>query len=283
MGPTIKPRRRWDSDSTWASWLNPPAWQGQTAPYSLLGQGFLRACMPGSGDLEPFLVWKSNVTGTVQVAITMASADGFQVHFLKNDDVLDGVAPTGSYSFSQALSVVPGDSLTVHLGAWGNYPTVETAFTVTLMPAALEGDVSLGGYLGDNATVGVKFELAPVGGGTVVSRYTLLNAGGGFRLDNITPGAYNVSVKSEGSLRAELDNVSILSDPTVLENPIVLQMGDINGDNSVSFEDFSILQNSYGRSGVNPVSAAALASGGCGALGVMLMALMGLAVYGYMR
>ena len=43
--------------TTWASWLTPPAWQGNTPPESFIGEGFLRASTPGTGDQYPFLTW----------------------------------------------------------------------------------------------------------------------------------------------------------------------------------------------------------------------------------
>ena len=42
--------------------------------------------------------------------------------------------------------------------------------------------------------------------------------------------------------------------PTVLPDNVTLNGGDSNGDNAVSFEDFSILQNSYGQTGVSAAS-----------------------------
>ena len=75
-----------------------------------------------------------------------------------------------------------------------------------------------------------------------------------------------------------VDNVTVSTDPTDL-GTIVLRAADANGDNQVSFEDFSLLQNNYGQSGTagaNPLAAAA--AGGCGPLGLLLISVLGLAL-----
>ena len=151
---------------------------------------------------------------------------------------------------------------------------------IELVTPSLQGTVALQGYLGDNTTLGVNFQLTPVGGGQTITRSIFLNADGSFLLDNITPGTYTVAVKNNASLKTVLNNVSINANPTVLANPIVLTGADCNGDNAVSFEDFSILQNAYGQSGgaAGPLSAAVAATGGCGSLGVLLLTGMGLAL-----
>lgn len=56
----------------------------------------------------------------------------------------------------------------------------------------------------------------------------------------------------------------------------MLTGADVNGDNQVGFEDFAVLQNSYGQSGVsaaNPLATAA-ATGGCGTLGIVLLSIL---------
>jgi hypothetical protein len=120
----------------WADWLSPPAWQGSTAPQSLLGQGFMKACQPGTGDQFPFLMWVSNVTGQVQINIAITNADGnYQAKVFKNNDTLDEEEGSSSdWSYSNLLNVIAGDKVALRLGSWGNYPTVDADFTVTYVP-----------------------------------------------------------------------------------------------------------------------------------------------------
>ena len=146
----------------------------------------------------------------------------------------------------------------------------------------LQGQVIPSGFLGDNGTIGLKFELTPTGIGIPTSRYVLLNADGTFALDDIVFNTYNITVQGDTWLKTAINGVTISADPTTLTDPIVLQSADCNGDNSISFEDFSMLQNGYGRSGVaggSPLAAAA-ATGGCGSLGILFLAILGLGLGG---
>lgn len=154
-------------------------------------------------------------------------------------------------------------------------------------PVDVYGTVVVEGFVGERAGVGVKFEWTPAGGGTAITRYALLDANGDFRLEGIPPGRYDVAVKAYASLTTQLANVTVDSNPTVLAAPIVLRGDDINGDDLVTFEDFSVLQNTYGQrgAGVSPPGAAAGVewSGGCGVLGAVLLAGWGVACFGLRR
>ena len=170
---------------------------------------------------------------------------------------------------------------------WGPYATEidNLMLYVVPRPVVVQGKVILQGYAGDNTTAAVTFEFRPVGGGGSFTRAVTLNADGSFRLDNITQDTYTIVVKAYASLAARLDNATVWADPTVLAN-ITLKGGDNNGDNVVSFEDFSILQNNYsqnGPSGGDPLSAAAATASGmarCGPLGIMVLAGLALAISG---
>lgn len=99
----------------------------------------------------------------------------------------------------------------------------------------------------------------------------------------VTLGAEAVNVTMTRNGDANNDNVVGFADFSILQNHYgrtgqTGRQGDFNGDTRVSFEDFSILQNHYGQSGTasgSPLSAAA--TGGCGSLGLALLAAIGLA------
>ena len=114
--------------------------------------------------------------------------------------------------------------------------------------SGIQGKITLQGYLGDYTTMGVKFQFTPVGGGATITRTVLLGADGSFGLDGVPAGTYNMTAKSGISVRTVFSGVSVSSGLTDL-GTINLKNADINGDAQVSFEDFSILQNSYGQSG----------------------------------
>jgi len=113
---------------------------------------------------------------------------------------------------------------------------------------AVEGTVRLNGYVGDNTSVGLKFEFQRLDGEGSLTRTAMLASDGTFVVDAVPPGLYNILVKSGGTLSAKLFAVEVSADPTNL-GVIELKNADINGDDRVSFEDFSVLQNTYGRSG----------------------------------
>lgn len=143
------------------------------------------------------------------------------------------------------------------------------------------GTVRVGGYVGDNTTVAVRIVLHPTEEGEDLVRQVFLAADGTFSLTDIPMGTYDVFVKGYASLQAELAGVSIMGNPTVL--PLIVLTGDdANNDNRVSFEDFALLQNSYGQRGVagaDPLAAAAEmggVSGICGLPGIVLLVMAGL-------
>jgi len=137
----------------------------------------------------------------------------------------------------------------------------------------VEGTVVLDGFVGDNDTVGVKLEFTPVDGGAAAGGKMFLTSAGGFAVDSVLQGTYLLTVTAPNYLKKTV-SVTIWDNPTVLD-PIVLKGADANGDDCVSFEDFSLLQNNYGQSGdagANPLATVA-ATGGCGSLGILFLGL----------
>lgn len=193
---------------------------------------------------------------------------------------------TGDGIVSVTMHLNTGVTNVLYIGLLGNVPSGRVFYdpnntgTLTFItPAAIEGTVSLPGFQGDKAGVGVRFDLTPTGGGSTVTRYVLLDADGNFRIEGVASGEYTLVAKAYASLSART-TVTVAEEGTsrVLET-IVLTGDDINGDDVVSFEDFSILRNSYGQTGLagaNPLGAAA--GGGCGGLGLLLLSLLGMAL-----
>lgn len=151
-------------------------------------------------------------------------------------------------------------------------PSIGCTLTVT-------GTVALQGFFGDRALTGVRFEFRPLVNANNTTRHIFLNSDGTFSLDNITPGTYDIVIQAKGYLTKVLDGQVISTSSTSL-GTIPLACGDFSGNNVVGFEDFSILQNTYGQAGTGPITTAGtvVLGGGCGSGGVILLSLLGLAL-----
>lgn len=141
----------------------------------------------------------------------------------------------------------------------------------------VQGKVNLEGYQGDYRTVGVKVYLQSLDGGDNITQYTLLAADGSFSLSGIVEDNYTVTVQGDSWLKTVKNDVEVLGQPCDI-GTFSLKGADANGDSTVSFEDFAMLQNNYGQTGTvaNPLAAAAT-TGGCGPLGAVLLSCLGLA------
>jgi hypothetical protein len=159
-------------------------------------------------------------------------------------------------------------------GGWyADFDTV--TWTATPLPPAI-GQVELPGYQGVPQDVTVKVDLD--NGSTTQTVRLPLDAAYKFTVPSLAAGTYRVVVSGDCFLAAVRDTVVVAGNPGNL-GTYTLRGGDSNGDNAVTFEDFSVLQNSYGISGAAASPAAgvsALASGTCGGLGFMLVSLLAL-------
>jgi hypothetical protein len=118
-----------------------------------------------------------------------------------------------------------------------------------------------------------------VGGGDTITGFADLNPDGTFQLDNIPTGTYAVTVRGDAWLQTVKDNVTI-STPSTDLGTFELKGADSNGDNTITFEDFSILQNNYGQSGASTDGPLlAMTSNGCGVPSIGLLPIIGLAVF----
>lgn len=146
------------------------------------------------------------------------------------------------------------------------------------VPVAVEGTILSTGYAGDYTLLPARLHFTSVNGGDNFTRTVTLNADGTFRVDGITQGTYTLVVEAPYCLSKRVDTVRVLADPTVLAAPLELQPADANGDNTISFEDFALLQNGYGRSGTaaEPFSSVAAVGrlGGCGLPGIVLVSVL---------
>ena len=68
---------------------------------------------------------------------------------------------------------------------------------------------------------------------------------GDYTLTGVTPGTYDISVKSRNGLRTVVRNVSITGSTATIP-PVLLIGGDANNDNRCDMLDFGILVNTYG-------------------------------------
>jgi hypothetical protein len=148
--------------------------------------------------------------------------------------------------------------------------------TVAYPAVTVDGTIIAAGYLGDTTTVGIQFDFQPTAGGEAMARSVFLDAHGHFTLIGVASGTYDITVRGDTWLATELHGVAVGPGPTTL-GPIELTGADSNGDNAVSFDDFMILQNSYGRSGAGVAAFSAAAADGCGVFGIVVLLGLGLA------
>lgn len=178
----------------------------------------------------------------------------------------------GNYSLMQMILKASG----LAQGDWAYAPPGGSIDFNPITKVPVNGVVNLAGYLGDKTLVGVRFDFIATVDGDNTTRQVFLNSDGSFTLDNITMGTYEVRVQASGFLTKVLHAQVIDYSPSTLD-PITLTSGDSNGDDGVTFEDFSILQNAYGQGGeLLPASDAAAATGLCSPLGAVV--LMGIAL-----
>jgi len=270
---------------TWRQWHDLEAYESRNTLYMSMPGGFSMTwwdwANPGQAgfcgvSLGSLANGSYKTWATYKVVV---EPQGESTHLLAYKDgslILD-------QTVAQAADFVTYNKIVFSTNAWASSPTQIDDVQLTLEQYSLQGVVVVDNYLGDLDAVGVKFVLEPTAGGDNITRSVMLTSDGVFTIPQLpAAGTYNVYAKAYASLRTVLTDVPVPGFPSVLPTPIVLSGDDINGDNVVSFEDFSILQNSYGQSGavaVNPAAAAA-ATGGCGSLGLALMALLGLAAVG---
>ena len=112
-----------------------------------------------------------------------------------------------------------------------------------LLFASVIGSVELSGYTGDLQDAGIRVDIRENG---VEARREalLLGPGGGFAIDRIPLGTYDVTISAFGYLPKTLTGVDVSSDPIDL-GTIVLDAGDLNGDSFVDMLDFAILANNW--------------------------------------
>ncbi|MCL5102984.1 MAG: hypothetical protein M1133_02555 [Armatimonadetes bacterium] len=108
----------------------------------------------------------------------------------------------------------------------------------------LSGQIALQGYIG-------RLDLAPIevvltgGANTITKMVTLTSNPGGYSFSNLDPGTYTLTVTAAECLR-KTATVNV-TESTVYD--VALLGGDIDGDNHVGTPDFSILSDSFDKSG----------------------------------
>jgi uncharacterized protein YjlB len=132
------------SSASLMGWWNTSGFWESVDSGAEIGNGWMMSKSPGGGDWCPFLIWKSNITGKVDLSISLSSSSDYGVTIFKNDTEIGGQDPNTSdynkcYSFSQqSYSVAVGDVIAIKIIPWGSYPVVNTSFTVTVSSASLD-------------------------------------------------------------------------------------------------------------------------------------------------
>ncbi len=127
--------------------------------------------------------------------------------------------------------------------AYGHAPQLIIQHIPASAFATIQGKVNSNGYAGNLQNFGVQVELRQ-NGIAVRTENLLLDATGGFAVDLVPLGTYDVAVKAFTHLQKVLPNINISASPTNL-GTIVLNAGDLNGDSVVNLLDFAIMASNW--------------------------------------
>lgn len=108
----------------------------------------------------------------------------------------------------------------------------------------IHGRVTLQDFFGDNATIRLTVTIRS-GGQIRETHVVSLDANGQFAFPTAFRGICGLTAKASHWLRQTRSGIDTTQSPIV---EFSLLNGDVNGDNRVTFEDFSILQTHYGES-----------------------------------
>ena len=138
------------------------------------------------------------------------------------------------------------------ISIWDNLMTsgeVQSRFSAAVggMASSIAGHVDLQGVdAGFNpAMAGIEVQLRPPGQLTPIDTvYTLLDAGGNYRISPVTPGTYDVAIKASCWLREVVPSVVVGDQGATATVSVSLANGDQDGDNEVTTTDLStVLKN----------------------------------------
>jgi hypothetical protein len=147
-------------------------------------------------------------------------------------------------------------------GGTGTYRYL--AFKASLPAAAgtISGTVTLQGCT--NHSEQITFEIRSPGTTTIIANASndedVVKAGtqvttlstGGYTLQDVVPGTYDLTAKGSKWLRKKATNVAVTAGGNAPRDFLNLKGGDANNTNSVNIQDLNILKASYGKSQGNP-------------------------------
>ncbi len=114
------------------------------------------------------------------------------------------------------------------------------------------GAVALQDYVGDKTAVPVNIELRQPGTTTRVDgQVVYLSSSGAFTFNTELVGTYDIVARASRFLRAKATNV-VIGEQGVTNLSFSLVNGDVNGDNTVSIQDFLLVRQAFGSSAGGP-------------------------------
>jgi len=128
--------------------------------------------------------------------------------------------------------------------------------TNAFAPQSINGTVTIGDLIPDEAGKVVAYELLDSASVVVKSGDVTLGLGGTFAIncDDVAAGTYTLTMKSSNTLKAGDEAVNLNGTPYTAT--LTLLSGDADGDNFIGLDDFNLLSNSFNL-GVNQTGYAA--------------------------
>jgi subtilase family serine protease len=160
------------------------------------------------------------------------------------------VSGPGSVDSSTGLYTAPATGTTTQQAVVMATSTIDTATpvtgatTITVAPSgsSLAGTIELEGC--SNLAQPITFTLRPASGPAGTQTVTL-SSSGGFALSAVPSGTYTVHIKGAKWLASDVMGIVVNGGSAAGANATLLP-GDINGDNVVDIQDFSVLAAAFG-------------------------------------
>jgi hypothetical protein len=170
--------------------------------------------------------------------------------YLETGGVLDPFLTSGNVGVTPVFTSYPSDTdlvllspqLSLAPGASTTFTFYYTFLPVPVPSSTLSGDISLEGCA--NLAQTLTFTFAPAEG-DAFSQSVTLASDGSYTIDAVPNGTYTIGIKGPKWLKTDLTNVDVSGGAVTGVNATLLP-GDINGDNVVDIQDFSLLAAAYG-------------------------------------
>lgn len=204
--------------------------------------------------------WVSTVSGSVYIYGQLSKNDpygnGVNAHIY-----VDGVEKWSQfcttwdrYYYQINIPLTVGQNVDFAVDPNGDVSDDESIFTAVISsdpaPNGLHGTVTLSGFLGRLDLSPVEIVLSQSGVAQITKIITVTGTGDkvAYNIPNVPPGTYDVKFTAAHFLTQTLTGVVIEATSSTLSD-VSLTNGDVNGDNYVGTDDFSLLSTNFDKTG----------------------------------